>query len=232
VGQKINPIGLRLGITKSWTSRWYADKKEYANLLEEDTKLQNHIRKSLKHAGISLVEVERAAQKVKLTIHASRPGIIIGRKGEAADVLKADLVKLINKPNAKKDQQRDVTVNIKEVKRPEIDSTLVAQNIAGQLERRIAFRRAIKRALASAMRLNIQGCKIMVAGRLNGAEMSRTEWVREGRVPLHTLRADIDYGTAEALTTYGLIGVKVWIYKGEDYNQPRPVRRRAAPARG
>jgi small subunit ribosomal protein S3 len=219
VGQKVNPIGMRLGITKTWSGKWFAEKKEYANLLEEDIRLQAHIRKALKHAGISQVEVERAAQKVKVTIHASRPGIIIGRKGEAADQLKDDLVKL-TKP------RREVTVNIKEVKRPEIDSKLVAENIATQLERRIAFRRAIKRALASAMRLNIQGCKIMVAGRLNGAEMSRTEWVREGRVPLHTLRADIDYGTAEALTTYGLIGVKVWIYRGEDYNQPRPLRRR------
>jgi small subunit ribosomal protein S3 len=232
VGQKVNPIGFRLGITKTWASKWYANKKQYADLIQEDTKLQVHIRRHLKHAGVSLVEIERAAQKVKVTIHASRPGIIIGRKGEAADTLKEDLVRLINKPNLKKDQRRDVTVNIKEVKRPEIDSVLVAQNIAGQLERRIAFRRAMKRAMASAMRLNIQGCKIMVAGRLNGAEMSRTEWVREGRVPLHTLRADIDYGTAEAMTTYGIIGVKVWVYKGEDYNQPRPVRRRAGPPRG
>jgi len=223
VGQKVNPVGLRLGITRTWTGKWFAEKKEYANLLEEDVRLQDHIRKHLKHAGISLVEVERAAQKVKVTIHASRPGIIIGRKGEAADALKDDLVKLTR-------PKREVTVNIKEVKRPEIDAKLVAENIANQLERRIAFRRAIKRALASAMRLNIQGCKIMVAGRLNGAEMSRTEWVREGRVPLHTLRAEIDYGTAEAMTTYGIIGVKVWVYKGEDYNQPRPVRRRAPGA--
>jgi len=232
VGQKANPIGLRLGITRTWTSKWYASNKDYADLIEEDTKLQQHIRKTLKHAGISKVEVERAAQRVKLTIHASRPGIIIGRKGEAADTLKDELARLVNKPRAKKDQRREVTVNIKEVKRPEIDAKLLAENIAGQLERRIAFRRAIKRSLASAMRLNIQGCKIMVAGRLNGAEMSRTEWVREGRVPLHTLRADIDYGTAEALTTYGLIGVKVWVYKGEDYNQPRPVRRRMPGGRG
>jgi small subunit ribosomal protein S3 len=225
VGHKVNPIGLRLGITRSWSGKWYSDKKEYANLVEEDVRLGNHIRKTLKHAGISLVEIERAAQKVKVTIHASRPGIIIGRKGEAADALKNDLIKL-TKP------KREVTVNIKEVKRPEIDAKLLAENIANQLERRIAFRRAIKRALASAMRMNIQGCKIMVAGRLNGAEMSRTEWVREGRVPLHTLRADIDYGTAEALTTYGIIGVKCWIFKGDDFNQPRPVRRRSPGAPG
>lgn len=222
MGQKVNPIGMRLGITKTWNSKWYADKKEYGPLLEEDLMIQQYIKRTLKHAGISRVEIERAAQKVRLTIHASRPGIIIGRKGEAADALKDELVKLSG---------RDITVNIKEVKRPEIDAQLLAENIATQLERRIAFRRAIKRSLASAMRLNIQGCKIKVAGRLNGAEMSRQEWVHEGRVPLHTLRADIDYGTAEALTTYGIIGVKVWIYKGEDYNQPRPLRRRPGPGR-
>ncbi len=218
MGQKVNPIGFRLGLTKSWTSKWYADHRTYADQLEEDFKVQDYIKSTMKHAGISRVELERAAQKVKVTIFASRPGIIIGRKGEAADQLKADLVKL---------SKNDVTVNIKEVKRPEIDAQLIAQNIATQLQRRIAFRRAIKRALASAMRLNIQGCKIMVGGRLNGAEMSRREWVREGRVPLHTLRAEIDYGTAEARTTYGVIGVKVWVYKGEDYNQPRLLRRRA-----
>lgn len=218
MGQKVNPVGFRLGLTKNWTSKWYADHRTYADQLEEDFKVQDYIKSTMKHAGISRVELERAAQKVKVTIFASRPGIIIGRKGEAADQLKADLVKL---------SKNDVTVNIKEVKRPEIDAQLIAQNIATQLQRRIAFRRAIKRALASAMRLNIQGCKIMVAGRLNGAEMSRREWVREGRVPLHTLRAEIDYGTAEAKTTYGMIGVKVWVYKGEDYNQPRLLRRRA-----
>ena len=217
MGQKVNPIGMRLGITKTWNSRWFAEKKEYPVLLEEDLRLQDYIRKHMKHAGIALVEVERAAQKVKVTVHSSRPGIIIGRKGESADALKEDLVRMTG---------RDVTVNIKEVKRPEINAQLLAEHIATQLVRLIAFRRAIKRSLASAMRLNIQGCKIMVSGRLNGAEMSRREWVREGRVPLHTLRADIDYGQSEALTTYGLIGVKVWIYKGEDYNQPRVIRRR------
>ena len=222
MGQKVNPIGFRVGVIKTWNSRWYADKREYAGLLEEDISIQDFIRKNMKHAGIAKVEVERAASKVKVTVHASRPGIIIGRKGESADALKNDLVKLT---------KRDINVNIREVKRPEVDAQLVAENIANQLERRIAFRRAMKRSLASAMRLNIQGCKIMVAGRLNGAEMSRTEWVREGRVPLHTLRADIDYGTAEALTTFGLIGVKVWIYKGEDYDRPRVVRRRASGGR-
>jgi len=222
VGQKVNPIGFRVGISKGWNSRWYADKREYAGLLEEDISIQNYIRKNMKHAGIAKVEVERAANKVKVTVHASRPGIIIGRKGESADALKGELAKLT---------EREVNVNIREVKRPEIDAQLVAENIANQLERRIAFRRAMKRSLASAMRLNIEGCKIMVAGRLNGAEMSRTEWVREGRVPLHTLRIDIDYGTAEAMTTFGLIGVKVWIYKGDDFDRPRVVRRRPAGGR-
>ena len=217
MGQKVNPIGFRLGLTKNWTGKWFADHRKYADLLEQDVKLQRYIKKHLKHAGISRVEVERAAQKIRITIFASRPGIIIGRKGEAADQLKADLQKVC---------KSDVTVNIKEVKRPEIDAQLISESIATQLERRIAFRRAMKRSLASAMRLNIQGCKIMVAGRLNGAEMSRTEWVREGRVPLHTLRAEIDYGTTEAHTTYGVIGVKVWVYKGEEYQQPRLLRRR------
>lgn len=217
MGQKVNPVGFRLSLNKNWTSKWYAERGTYADQLEEDTRIQRFIKKQLKHAGISRIEVERAAQKTKITVFSSRPGIIIGRKGEAADQLKADLVKFT---------KGDVSVNIKEVKRPEIDAQLLAENIATQLERRIAFRRAIKRSLASAMRLNIQGCKIMVGGRLNGAEMSRKEWVREGRIPLHTLRAEIDYGTAEALTTYGLIGVKVWVYKGEDYNQPRLLRRR------
>jgi small subunit ribosomal protein S3 len=219
VGQKVIPVGLRLGINRTWNSKWFAEKKVYTDQLEEDIRISRYVKQSLKHAGISQVELERAANKMKVTIHASRPGIIIGRRGEAADQLKKDLESRI---------KREVAINIKEVKRPEIDAQLVAQNVAQQLERRIAFRRAIKRALASAMRLNIQGCKIMVAGRLNGAEMSRTEWVREGRVPLHTLRAEIDYGLAEAQTTYGVIGVKCWVYKGEDYNQPRPLARRRA----
>ena len=220
MGQKVNPIGFRLSLKKDWSSKWYADKREYSSLMEEDARIRRHIKKNLRHAGVSRIEVERAASKVKLTILASRPGIIIGRKGESADTLKNELVKLT---------KRDVTVNIKEVKRPEIDAQLIAESIATQMERRIAFRRAIKRSLASAMRLNIQGCKIMVGGRLNGAEMSRPEWVREGRVPLHTMRAEIDYGTTEAHTTYGVIGVKVWVYKGEEYQQPRVLRRRGGP---
>ena len=223
MGQKVHPVGMRLGITKTWNSKWYADKKDYSTLLQEDIRIQEYIKSHMKHAGIARMEVERAAQKVKVSIYASRPGIIIGRRGESADALKDELVKLCG---------REITVNIKEVKRPEIEAQLVAENIATQLERRIAFRRVIKRALASAMRMNILGCKIMVGGRLNGAEMSRSEWVREGRVPLHTLRADIDYGTAEAHTTFGLIGVKVWVYKGDEYDRPRPLRRRGPPRQG
>ncbi|MCZ6557485.1 MAG: 30S ribosomal protein S3 [SAR324 cluster bacterium] len=223
MGQKVHPVGIRLGITKTWNSKWYADKKDYAALLQEDLRIQQYIKSHMKHAGIARMEVERAAQKVKVSIYASRPGIIIGRRGESADALKDELIKLCG---------REITVNIKEVKRPEIEAQLVAENIATQLERRIAFRRVIKRALASAMRMNILGCKIMVGGRLNGAEMSRSEWVREGRVPLHTLRADIDYGTAEANTTFGLIGVKVWVYKGDEYDRPRPLRRRGPQRQG
>ena len=223
MGQKVHPVGIRLGITKTWNSKWYADKKDYAALLQEDIRIQEYIKSHMKHAGIARMEVERAAQKVKVSIYASRPGIIIGRRGESADALKDELVKLCG---------REITVNIKEVKRPEVEAQLIAENIATQLERRIAFRRVIKRALASAMRMNILGCKIMVGGRLNGAEMSRSEWVREGRVPLHTLRADIDYGTAEAHTTFGLIGVKVWVYKGDEYDRPRPLRRRGPQRQG
>ena len=223
MGQKVHPVGMRLGITKTWNSKWYADKKDYSTLLQEDIRIQEYIKSHMKHAGIARMEVERAAQKVKVSIYASRPGIIIGRRGESADALKDELVKLCG---------REITVNIKEVKRPEVEAQLIAENISTQLERRIAFRRVIKRALASAMRMNILGCKIMVGGRLNGAEMSRSEWVREGRVPLHTLRADIDYGTAEAHTTFGLIGVKVWVYKGDEYDRPRPLRRRGPPRQG
>jgi len=218
LGHKVNPIGMRLALTRDWDSKWYADKKAYGPMLEQDVKIQKLLKEKLKNAGVARVEVERSAQKMKITVHSARPGIIIGRNGEAADELKKDLSRRTG---------RDVTVNIKEIKRAEIEPNLIAQSIAQQLERRIAFRRAIKRSLQSAMRLNIQGCKIMVAGRLNGAEMSRTEWVREGRVPLHTLRANIEYGSATAQTTYGAIGVKVWVYKGEDFQQPKPMRRKA-----
>lgn len=217
MGQKVNPIGLRIGINRTWNSKWYAE-KTYAGQIEEDIAIQKFIKKRLKHAAISKIEIERTSRKTKVNIFSARPGIIIGRKGDEVDKLKSSLGKLT---------KREVAVNIKEVKRPEIDAQLIAENIAQQLERRVAYRRAIKRAMSSAMRMNIEGCKVMVAGRLNGAEMARTEWIREGRVRLHTLRAEIDYGFAEALTTYGIIGVKVWICKGENFDarNKRPKRK-------
>lgn len=203
MGQKVNPIGLRLGITKSWQSNWYAEKR-YSDILLEDLKIKDFIRKNLQHAGISSVEIERAAKSVKVYIHAMRPGIIIGRKGEEAEKVKQQIARII--------KHQDLVVNIKEVRRPEIDAQLMADNIAMQLERRVAFRRVMKKTLQNVLRFNVTGCKIMVAGRLNGAEMARTEWILEGRIPLHTLKADIDYAVAKAKTLYGILGVKVWVY--------------------
>ncbi len=222
MGQKVNPIGLRLGITKTWTSNWYAE-KNYAETLQEDFKIREFIRKNMKNAGIALVDIERAAKSLKVNVHAARPGIIIGRKGEESDKLKASLTRLVNK--------KELSLNIKEVRRPETDAQLISDNIAQQLERRVAFRRVMKKTLQSVMRYNVTGCKIMVSGRLNGAEMSRTEWVMEGQVPLHTLKADIQYATSEAMTIYGIIGVKVWIYKDSkamnaSSSPPPPKRRR------
>jgi small subunit ribosomal protein S3 len=216
VGQKVNPIGLRLGITHTWNSKWYAEKK-YVEHLKEDLDIQKFVKKQLKHAAISKIEIERASRKTKVNIFSARPGIIIGRKGDEVEKLKKSLARLI---------KRDIVVNIKEVKRPEIDAQLMAENVAMQLERRVAYRRAVKRTMTSAMRMDIEGCKIMVAGRLNGAEMARNEWVREGRVRLHTLRAEIDYGFTEALTNYGLIGVKVWVCRGENFEKQRNSRSR------
>jgi small subunit ribosomal protein S3 len=216
VGQKVNPIGLRLGITHTWNSKWYAEKK-YVEHLKEDLDIQKFVKKQLKHAAISKIEIERASRKTKVNIFSARPGIIIGRKGDEVEKLKKSLARLI---------KRDIVVNIKEVKRPEIDAQLIAENVAMQLERRVAYRRAVKRTMTSAMRMDIEGCKIMVAGRLNGAEMARNEWVREGRVRLHTLRAEIDYGFTEALTNYGLIGVKVWVCRGENFEKQRNSRSR------
>jgi small subunit ribosomal protein S3 len=216
VGQKVNPIGLRLGITHTWNSKWYAEKK-YVEHLKEDLDIQKFVKKQLKHAAISKIEIERASRKTKVNIFSARPGIIIGRKGDEVEKLKKSLARLI---------KRDIVVNIKEVKRPEIDAQLIAENVAMQLERRVAYRRAVKRTMTSAMRMDIEGCKIMVAGRLNGAEMARNEWVREGRVRLHTLRAEIDYGFTEALTNYGLIGVKVWVCRGENFEKQRNRRPR------
>ncbi len=216
MGQKVNPIGLRLGITHTWNSKWYAEKK-YVEHLKEDIDIQKFVKKQLKHAAISKIEIERASRKTKVNIFSARPGIIIGRKGDEVEKLKKSLARLT---------KRDMVVNIKEVKRPEIDAQLMAENVAMQLERRVAYRRAVKRTMTSAMRMEIEGCKIMVAGRLNGAEMARNEWVREGRVRLHTLRAEIDYGFTEAQTNYGLIGVKVWVCRGENFEKQRNRRPR------
>jgi len=205
LGQKVNPIGLRLKITRSWDSKWFA-KKEYPALLVEDSKLRSYLLNRLKHAGVSRIEIERAAQRLMVKIHSARPGIIIGKKGAEIENLKKDIEKLIKKP---------VAIDIIEVRRPEIDAKLVAENIAGQLLRRVSFRRAMKKAVSMAMKFGAQGVRIACSGRLGGAELARREWYLEGRVPLHTLRADIDYGLAEAHTTYGTIGIKVWIFKGE-----------------
>lgn len=206
MGQKSNPIGLRLGINRTWDSRWYAEAGEYGKLLHEDLKIRKYIQKELQAASVSKIVIERPHKKCRVTIHAARPGIIIGKKG-------ADIEKLRKKVGEFTDSE--VHINIVEVRKPEIDATIVAQSIAQQLERRIAFRRAMKRAVQSAMRLGAEGIRINCGGRLGGAEIARMEWYREGRVPLHTLRADIDYGTAEASTAYGICGVKVWIFKGE-----------------
>lgn len=205
MGQKTHPIGFRLGIIKTWSSRWYS-RRNYSKFLHEDIKIREYLKKKLYHAGISSIEIERTADKVIINIHTARPGIVIGKKGSEVEMIKKDL---------KKFTDGEIYIEIKEVRRPELDAQLVAENIALQIEKRVAYRRAMKRAVSSAMRLGAQGIKIAVSGRLGGAEMARTEWYREGRVPLQTLRADIDYGFAEAFTTYGVIGVKVWIFKGE-----------------
>lgn len=206
MGQKVHPISFRLGVTRTWLSIWFA-KKDYAKLLHEDLSIRKFIKKKLSHAGISKIEIERASQKIAVNVFSARPGIIIGRKGYEIDRIKADIQKLLN--------NKQVTINIKEVRKSEIDAQLVAENIALQLERRIAFRRAIKKSVTTAMRFGAKGIRINCAGRLGGGEIARTSWYREGRVPLHTIRADIDYGFAEANTTYGIIGVKVWIFHGE-----------------
>jgi small subunit ribosomal protein S3 len=205
VGQKTHPYGFRLVYNKTWHSRWYAE-KDYAKLLKEDVDLREGIKERLAHAGVSEVDIERAADKLRVTIYTSRPGIIIGRKGAEVDKLRDDLQKQVG---------REVHINIQEITRPELDAQLVAQNVAHQLTRRIAFRRAMRKAMESAFRFGAKGAKIMIAGRLGGHEIARTEWYQDGRLPLHTLKADIDYGFTEAHTTYGVIGVKVWIYKGD-----------------
>ena len=206
MGQKVHPTGIRLGIVKDHTSVWYADKKSYADYLLNDLEVRDYLRKRLADASVSRIEIERPAQTARITIHTARPGIVIGKKGEDVERLRADLSKKMGMP---------VHVNIEEVRKPELDAQLVAQNVAQQLERRVQFRRAMRRVIQNAMRLGAEGIKVRVAGRLGGAEIARSEVYHEGRVPLHTLRADIDYATAEALTTYGILGIKVWIFKGE-----------------
>ena len=212
MGQKTHPIGFRLGVIRTWDSRWFAS-KDYAALVFEDNVIRKFLKKRLSHAGIARIEIERAANKAKVRIHTARPGIVIGKKGAEIEAVKKELEKKI---------RREVMVDIHEVRKPEIEAQLVAENVVGQLERRIAFRRAMKRAVTSAMKFGAQGIRIQCAGRLGGAEMARREWYREGRVPLHTLRADIDYGFAEAKTTYGVIGVRVLIFKGEVLDEGTP----------
>ena len=206
MGQKIHPTGFRLAVTRDWSSRWFAPTGDYATMLSEDIKVRSFLKKRLAHASVGRVVIERPAKNARITLFSARPGVIIGKKGEDIETLKRDLQGIMGVP---------VHVNIEEVRKPEVDAQLIADSIAQQLEKRIMFRRAMKRAMQNAMRLGAQGIKIMSSGRLNGAEIARTEWYREGRVPLHTLRADIDYGFSEANTTYGIIGIKVWVYKGE-----------------
>jgi len=210
MGQKIHPTGFRLAVTRDWSSRWYANKKNFAGMLNEDVQVREYLKKKLKHASVGRVLIERPAKNARVTIFSARPGVVIGKKGEEIDNLRAALQKIMGVP---------VHVSIEEIRKPEVDAQLIADSITQQLEKRIMFRRAMKRAMQNAMRLGAQGIKIMSSGRLNGAEIARREWYREGRVPLHTLRADIDYATSKALTTYGLIGVKVWVYKGEVVNR-------------
>ncbi len=229
MGQKVHPTGIRLGISSDWSSRWYADSKQFSNYLQSDQKVREHLRKKLANASVARIQITRHSTKSALiTIYTARPGIIIGKKGEDIEVLRRELTAMLGVP---------VHVAIEEIKKPELDAQLVAEGIAQQLERRIMFRRAMKRAVSNAMRLGAGGIKVNVSGRLNGAEIARAEWYREGRVPLHTLRANIDYGFAEALTTYGIIGIKVWIFKGEVFGyqqdvQPQKTARGSHKGRG
>lgn len=209
MGQKVHPTGIRLGFTKDWTSRWYADSKNYSKYLINDLQVRTFLKNKLGHASISRIQINRPANNANITIHTARPGLVIGKKGEDIDALRKDLAAMMGVP---------VQLNVEEIRKPELDAQLVAEGVAAQLEKRIMFRRAMKRAVQNTLRLGAEGIKINVGGRLNGAEIARSEWYREGRVPLHTFRADIDYGFAEAKTTYGVIGVKVWIFKGEIFD--------------
>ncbi|SMF96770.1 small subunit ribosomal protein S3 [Methylomagnum ishizawai] len=211
MGQKVHPTGIRLGYIKDWTSRWYASSKDYANYLHKDIKVREFLKKRLGHASVSRIQINRPANNAHITIHTARPGLVIGKKGEDIDILRKEISAMMGIP---------VQVSVEEIRKPELDAQLVAEGVAQQLEKRIMFRRAMKRAVTNTLRLGAEGIKINVSGRLNGAEIARSEWYREGRVPLHTFRADIDYGFAEAKTTYGVIGVKVWIFKGEVFSHP------------
>ena len=213
MGQKVNPVGIRLGITRDWASKWYASTRNFPSYVYTDHIVRELLRKKLVEASVSRIHIERAARKVNITIHTARPGIVIGKKGEDIEKLRAQVAKMMKMPVT------DVRINISEIRKPELDAQLVAESIAQQLERRVMFRRAMKRAVTNTMRIGALGIKVRVSGRLNGAEIARTEWYREGRIPLHTFRADIDYGLAEAKTTYGVIGVKVWVFKGEVFSQ-------------
>ena len=221
MGQKVNPIGMRLQVNRTWDSRWYADTKDYGDLLLEDLKIREFIKKRCANAGVSRVVIERPHRKCRVTVHTARPGVIIGKKGADIETLRKKLANMTDS---------ELHLNIVEVRKPELDAALVAESITQQLERRVMFRRAMKRAVTNTMRVGAEGIKVKVGGRLNGAEIARSEWYREGRVPLHTLRADIDYGLAEAHTTYGVIGVKVWIFKGEVFDKPKPEAVAAEPA--
>ena len=225
MGQKVNPIGIRLGITREWTSKWYANTQNFPGLyLQQDYLVREFLQKKLKEASVSRIHIERPAKKANITIHTARPGIVIGKKGEDIEKLRREVAKMMSMP------LQDVRLNIAEIRKPELDAQLVAEGIAQQLERRVQFRRAMKRAVTNTMRIGALGIKVRVSGRLNGAEIARSEWYREGRVPLHTFRADIDYGFAEAQTTYGVIGVKVWIFKGEVFDKPEPAQPAEAAA--
>ena len=224
MGQKVHPTGIRLGIAKDWNSTWYAEKGDYSELLRSDLDVRDYLRKRLAQAAVSRIQIERPAKSARITIHTARPGIVIGKKGEDIEKLRSQVAEMIGM------HINDVRININEIRKPELDAQLVAEGIAQQLERRVMFRRAMKRSVTNTMRVGAEGIKVKVGGRLNGAEIARSEWYREGRVPLHTLRADIDYGTAEANTTYGVIGVKVWIFKGEVFERPEPVAQEATEA--
>jgi small subunit ribosomal protein S3 len=226
MGQKVNPVGIRLGITRDWTSTWYANKRSFPAFIYQDWQVREFLKKKLAEASVSRINIERAARKANITIHTARPGVVIGKKGEDIERLRGEVAKLMGMA------VNDVRLNIAEIRKPEVDATLVAEGIAQQIERRVMFRRAMKRAVMNTMRSGALGVKVRVSGRLNGSEIARTEWTREGRIPLHTFRADIDYGTAEARTTYGVIGVKVWIFKGEvfDRHDAPAVEAEAAPA--